>query len=164
MNHVTNDIESQSIKLEISKLPDFQMYEANRLVVSKIVLENFKSYSGKQEVGPFHGCFSAIVGPNGSGKSNVIDAILFVFGKQAKKLRFNKISELIYNSESKPDYAKVTIHFHEIVHKNGSDIIIPNSEFSLARAAHRNNKSEYNQNRKKTKKKRNRKRTFYSRN
>jgi AAA15 family ATPase/GTPase len=30
--------------------------------------------------------FSAIVGPNGSGKSNVIDAMLFVFGKRAKQV------------------------------------------------------------------------------
>lgn len=27
------------------------------------------------------------MGPNGSGKSNVIDAMLFVFGKKAKKVR-----------------------------------------------------------------------------
>ena len=26
--------------------------------------------------------FSAVVGPNGSGKSNIIDAMLFVFGKR----------------------------------------------------------------------------------
>ena len=31
-------------------------------------------------------CFSAVVGPNGSGKSNVIDAMLFVFGKRAKQV------------------------------------------------------------------------------
>jgi len=31
--------------------------------------------------------FSAVVGPNGSGKSNVIDAMLFVFGKRAKQVR-----------------------------------------------------------------------------
>jgi ABC-type Mn2+/Zn2+ transport system ATPase subunit len=30
--------------------------------------------------------FSAIIGPNGSGKSNVIDAMLFVFGKRAKQV------------------------------------------------------------------------------
>lgn len=30
--------------------------------------------------------FSAIIGPNGSGKSNVIDAMLFVFGKKAKQV------------------------------------------------------------------------------
>ena len=49
--------------------------------------ENFKSYGGVRVVGPFHKRFSSIVGPNGSGKSNVIDAMLFVFGKKAKKLR-----------------------------------------------------------------------------
>ena len=31
--------------------------------------------------------FSSVVGPNGSGKSNVIDALLFVFGKRAKQVR-----------------------------------------------------------------------------
>jgi len=31
-------------------------------------------------------CFSSVVGPNGSGKSNVIDAMLFVFGKRAKQV------------------------------------------------------------------------------
>lgn len=30
--------------------------------------------------------FSSVVGPNGSGKSNVIDALLFVFGKRAKQV------------------------------------------------------------------------------
>ena len=35
--------------------------------------------------------FSAIVGPNGSGKSNVIDALLFVFGKRAKQIRMSKV-------------------------------------------------------------------------
>lgn len=68
-----------------------------------------------------------MVGPNGSGKSNVIDAMLFVFGKRAKQvvyfspfrfildfyafwvyysfenkmllqMRLNKVSELIHNS------------------------------------------------------------------
>ena len=30
------------------------------------VLENFKSYAGEKEIGPFHKCFSSVVGPNGS--------------------------------------------------------------------------------------------------
>lgn len=34
--------------------------------------------------------FSAVVGPNGSGKSNVIDAMLFVFGKRAKQVSILK--------------------------------------------------------------------------
>ena len=82
-----------------------------------MILENFKSYAGKQEIGPFHKRFSSIVGPNGSGKSNVIDALLFVFGKRAKQLRLNKVSELIHKSANYPnlDYAKVEVHFQLIV-------------------------------------------------
>ena len=34
-------------------------------------LENFKSYKGRQIVGPFHR-FTAVIGPNGSGKLLVL--------------------------------------------------------------------------------------------
>lgn len=90
--------------------------QPTRLIINKMVLENFKSYAGKQEIGPLHHCFSAVVGPNGSGKSNVIDAVLFVFGRQAKKLRLNKVSEFIHNSEHQRNLtsAKVSVHFEEI--------------------------------------------------
>ena len=107
-----------------------------RLIITDMVLKNFKSYAGEQRVGPFHKVtivswltivsvviifnrhlrviaasisgltcpsernlrrealtlprclqsFSSVVGPNGSGKSNVIDAMLFVFGKKAKQV------------------------------------------------------------------------------
>lgn len=64
-------------------------------------------------------CFSSVVGPNGSGKSNVIDALLFVFGRRAKAIRQGKLSELIHNSENFPDleYCKVSIYFCDIVDK-----------------------------------------------
>lgn len=90
--------------------------QEKRLIITKMVLENFKSYAGRQEIGPLHHCFSAVVGPNGSGKSNVIDAVLFVFGRQAKKLRLNKVSEFIHNSEHQRNLtqAKVSVHFEEI--------------------------------------------------
>ena len=111
--------------------------QQRRLIITDMVLENFKSYAGEQRVGPFHkvsciflphfvfncytfqqttssNCandlqpnmpdrmqfasgrpdpvqnlqsFSSVVGPNGSGKSNVIDAMLFVFGKKAKQVK-----------------------------------------------------------------------------
>lgn len=62
-------------------------------------------------------CFSSVVGPNGSGKSNVIDAMLFVFGKRAKQLRLNKVSELIHNSAGRQDIeqAQVSVYFQEII-------------------------------------------------
>jgi hypothetical protein len=61
-------------------------------------------------------CFSSIVGPNGSGKSNVIDALLFVFGKRANQIRLKKISELIHNgSLTKISSCRVSIHFCDII-------------------------------------------------
>jgi structural maintenance of chromosome 4 len=113
-------------------------------------LENFKSYAGVKEIGPFHKCFSAVVGPNGSGKSNVIDAMLFVFGKRAKKLRLNKVSELIHNSDAvknePPEYARVSVHFQEIVDTGDGDDdyrVIPNTETVVSRIAKKDNSSTY---------------------
>jgi Fe-S cluster assembly ATPase SufC len=61
--------------------------------------------------------FSSIVGPNGSGKSNTIDALLFVFGYRASKMRQGKLSELIHNSARYPDLdeCSVEVHFREII-------------------------------------------------
>lgn len=89
----------------------------NRLVITYLILDNFKSYAGRQEVGPFHASFSSVVGPNGSGKSNVIDSLLFVFGFRASKMRQGKISALIHNSAANPnlDYCEVAVHFQEVV-------------------------------------------------
>ncbi|KAH0542090.1 hypothetical protein FGG08_003470 [Glutinoglossum americanum] len=88
-----------------------------RLVISHLVLLNFKSYAGRQEVGPFHASFSSVVGPNGSGKSNVIDSLLFVFGFRASKMRQGKISALIHNSAAHPnlEYCEVEVHFREVI-------------------------------------------------
>jgi structural maintenance of chromosome 4 len=71
--------------------PGVNQKSGARLMIEKMVLRNFKSYAGEQNIGPFHKCFSSVVGPNGSGKSNVIDAMLFVFGKKANKLRLNNV-------------------------------------------------------------------------
>ncbi|XP_024402503.1 structural maintenance of chromosomes protein 4 [Physcomitrium patens] len=117
-----------------------------RLFIKKMVLENFKSYAGKQYIGPFHKCFSAVVGPNGSGKSNVIDAMLFVFGKRAKQMRLNKVSELIHNSTNHQnlDKASVSVHFQEIIDlENDNYEVVPDSDFVLTRVAFRDNSSKY---------------------
>eukprot|EP00878_Enallax_costatus_P022268 GHUV01023613.1.p1 GENE.GHUV01023613.1~~GHUV01023613.1.p1 ORF type:complete len:481 (+),score=194.82 GHUV01023613.1:286-1728(+) len=123
-----------------------------RLMIREMALENFKSYAGAQHVGPFHKCFSSVVGPNGSGKSNVIDAMLFVFGRRAKQLRFNKVAELIHNSTNHRNLERacVTVHFQEIIDKEGDDVeVIPGSDFTVARTANRNNTSDYYVNKKK---------------
>ncbi|KAE9590353.1 putative structural maintenance of chromosomes protein [Lupinus albus] len=117
-----------------------------RLFIKEMVMRNFKSYAGEQRVGPFHKSFSAVVGPNGSGKSNVIDAMLFVFGKRAKQMRLNKVSELIHNSSNHQnlDSAGVSVHFQEIVDlEDGTYEAVPGSDFVITRVALRDNSSKY---------------------
>jgi structural maintenance of chromosome 4 len=91
-----------------------------------------------------------VVGPNGSGKSNVIDAMLFVFGKRAKKLRLNKVSELIHSSDScasaPPQYAKVSVYLHEIIDTGDGDDeydVVPGTGVVVSRVARRDNSSQY---------------------
>ncbi|KAF9579344.1 hypothetical protein BGW38_004437, partial [Lunasporangiospora selenospora] len=118
-----------------------------RLVIEKMVLVNFKSYAGRQEIGTFHKSFTSIVGPNGSGKSNVIDALLFVFGYRASKMRQGKLSELIHNSAGAEhiDSCTVEIHFCEILDLPGPDNFerITGSTLVVARQAFVNNSSKY---------------------
>ena len=67
--------------------------------------------------------------------------MLFVFGKKAKKLRLNKISELIHSSEdytgkNQLNSAKVGVHFHEIIDTGKGDddySVIPGSECLVER-------------------------------
>ena len=118
-----------------------------RIVISKLVLENFKSYAGVQRIGPFHKSFSAVVGPNGSGKSNVIDSLLFVFGFRASKMRQGKISALIHNSATHPDlnHCSVEVHFETIYDTDDPKDyrVVENSSIVVARKAYKNNSSKY---------------------
>ncbi|CAG8592645.1 10545_t:CDS:10, partial [Ambispora leptoticha] len=105
------------------------------------------SYAGRQEVGPFHKSFTSVVGPNGSGKSNVIDALLFVFGYRASKMRQAKLSGLIHSSHGLEslDSCTVQVHFHEIYDTSGPNEyeVVPNSQLMISRQAFRNNTSKY---------------------
>lgn len=118
----------------------------SRIVITYLVLTNFKSYAGRQEVGPFHASFSSVVGPNGSGKSNVIDSLLFVFGFRASKMRQGKLSALIHNSAAHPnlDHCEVEVQFQEIMDlPGGGHEVIPDSTLTISRRAFRNNSSTY---------------------
>ncbi|KAL7676976.1 hypothetical protein ACOME3_003225 [Neoechinorhynchus agilis] len=115
--------------IEAYELPPSQQYNfsqcsnnvpENRLIIHTIELENFKSYGGRQVLGPFHDRFSCIIGPNGSGKSNIIDSMLFVFGYRAQKIRGANLVSLIHSSPSIPNAqnCSVTINFRLIKHIN----------------------------------------------
>ncbi|KAL8695252.1 MAG: hypothetical protein Q9218_000290 [Villophora microphyllina] len=118
----------------------------SRTVIQYLVLTNFKSYAGRQEVGPFHSSFSSVVGPNGSGKSNVIDSLLFVFGFRASKMRQGKISALIHNSAGFPnlDHCEVEVHFQEVMDlPGGKHEVVPDSTLIISRKAFKTNASKY---------------------
>ena len=61
----------------------------------RLEIENFKSYRGKEVIGPFKH-FTTIIGPNGSGKSNLMDAISFVLGVKTGVLRGSNLREMLY--------------------------------------------------------------------
>ncbi|KAI8647729.1 hypothetical protein BD408DRAFT_334358, partial [Parasitella parasitica] len=88
-----------------------------------------------------------VVGPNGSGKSNVIDALLFVFGYRANKMRQGKLSELIHNSAKHPNctHCSVEIHFQEIIDGDTPTdfMVVPNSTLVVSRHASQSNSSKY---------------------
>lgn len=50
------------------------------MYIKKVVLDGFKSYAQRTEIGGFDPLFNAITGLNGSGKSNILDAICFLLG------------------------------------------------------------------------------------
>lgn len=66
--------------------------------IDRLEVENFKSYKGRQQIGPFKS-FTAVIGPNGSGKSNLMDAISFVLGVRTQHLR-GSLKELLYSSSN----------------------------------------------------------------
>eukprot|EP00439_Symbiodinium_sp_Y106_P065877 s4149_g10.t1 len=66
--------------------------------VHEMVIENFKSYHDRVRVGPFKK-FTCIIGPNGAGKSNLMDAVSFVLGVQARQLRGERLRDLVYRTE-----------------------------------------------------------------
>jgi len=117
-----------------------------RLVITHLVMNNFKSYAGERMVGPFHPSFTSVVGPNGSGKSNVIDSLLFVFGFRASKMRQGKLSALIHNSEAFPklEFCEVQVFFQEVLDlPDGKYEVIPDSQLVISRRALKNNTNKY---------------------
>lgn len=119
-----------------------------RLMIAKVELENFKSYFGTKVIGPLHKNFTAVVGPNGSGKSNLIESLLFVFGKRAKQMRLNKLAELIHKSAEHPNClnASVRVSFQEIYDQEDDPDyyqVIPGTQFTVARQVNKTSQSKY---------------------
>jgi len=89
-------------------------------------------------IGPFHKRFTSVVGPNGSGKSNLIESLLFIFGRRARDMRLKQLHQLIHNSNeeaNQPKKTSVEVQFVEIMDfEDEAYDIIPNTEFSIRRS------------------------------
>ena len=77
------------------------------VALSKITLENFKSYGGRVEA-TLDGDFTVICGKNGSGKSSLVDALLFVLS--GKDERGATLRGLV-NDRAGTDRARVDLEF-----------------------------------------------------
>uniref|UniRef100_A0A4W6FZ79 Structural maintenance of chromosomes 1B n=1 Tax=Lates calcarifer TaxID=8187 RepID=A0A4W6FZ79_LATCA len=81
--------------------------------LKQIDVENFKSWRGKQVIGPFMR-FNCIIGTNGSGKSNVMDALSFVMGERVASLRVKHLRDLVHGAHiGRPvsDTARVAMRY-----------------------------------------------------
>lgn len=147
LNEKLDTIMSKLEQLNIEKeIGEKEKKSDTRVIIDSIELKNFKSYADKKIIGPLHYRFNAVVGPNGSGKSNLMESLLFVFGKRAKKMRLHKLSELIHNSSTKTNCtsAKVTINFREIKEDDDNHYhYIEGGDFTLSREVFRNSSSKY---------------------
>jgi len=63
------------------------------MMIEELQLINFKSFKRATIVIPKG--LIAITGPNGSGKSNILDAIAFLMGWRAKRLRASRLEHLV---------------------------------------------------------------------
>ncbi|KAI4881270.1 hypothetical protein NFI96_033789, partial [Prochilodus magdalenae] len=81
--------------------------------LKQLEVENFKSWRGKQIIGPFKR-FNCIIGTNGSGKSNVMDALGFVMGERVSSLRVKHTRDLVHGAhigKAASATASVTMRF-----------------------------------------------------
>lgn len=105
--------------------------------IHRLELENFKSYNGRQTVGPFSD-FTAIIGPNGSGKSNLMDAISFVLGVRSAHLRGSQLKDLIYAFDDSDKEKKGRSAFVRLVY-----LMANGAELQFTRAITGSGSSEY---------------------
>ena len=141
---------------EISNSSDNEdQSDSQNLKLHKLILENFKSFQGRNEIGYFQD-FSVVLGPNGSGKSNIIDALSFVFGLNAQQMRTHNLKELIYHpSKLKSSSNKAQNCSFEIIFKiideneNKNEKSEEENEISFKRTVNSNGSSSFYFNNKK---------------
>ena len=110
--------------------------QGESLHLNKMIVENFKSFEGRHEIGLFKN-FTVVMGPNGSGKSNIIDAMCFALGMTLKTLRTKNLKDLIYKPSSESSLSQKKTCFVELVFTEGD------TELSFKRSVMSNGANQF---------------------
>jgi len=115
------------------------------MFLSSVVLDGFKSYGKRTEIGLFDPSFNAITGLNGSGKSNTFDAICFVLGiSNLSLVRATSMQDLVYkNGKSGITKAIVTLIFNNRVKSKAPSGYQAYDEIKVSREINVGGKSKY---------------------
>lgn len=110
--------------------------------LKSLEINGFKSFGDKTKL-LFDQGITGIVGPNGCGKSNVVDAIRWVLGEQkTKRLRSDKMEEVIFNGSSKRK--KASLCEVAMTFENTKNILPTEySTVTITRRLYRDGESEY---------------------
>lgn len=96
--------------------------------IREVIIDGFKSYAHRVNIGEFHPQFNAITGANGTGKSNIFDGICFALGfRPSECMRVSCVSELIFQrGQAGINAAAVTLVFDN-TDKSTSPLMYTNS-------------------------------------
>ncbi|NHJ49528.1 MAG: chromosome segregation protein SMC [Asgard group archaeon] len=117
--------------------------------ITRLVLENFKSYGKRKITLNLDMGLTVISGPNGCGKSNISDAIQFVIGQlRGKSIRSEKLSGVIFSGtkegQKTAPYSRVTLVLDNS--KEPKEIPISTDEVHISRKVYLDGRSEYSLN------------------
>ncbi|MCQ2816362.1 MAG: chromosome segregation protein SMC [archaeon] len=121
---VIQEVDEEYVEDSSKKNPSASANEPSNqssLKLTKIILENFRSYNGKHIIENFSN-FNGIIGPNGGGKSSIVEAIYFAlssakagFGTQSKK-------DLVCTSQINASITNVSCRVDLFFDEEGSEI------------------------------------------
>ena len=109
-----SESDSSSAKDKESSVSKSQDSFRTSIRLSKMIIDNFKSFEGRHEIGYFLN-FSVVMGPNGSGKSNIIDALCFALGMNLHSLRTKNYKDLIYKPTNDIAHTQKKTCFVELI-------------------------------------------------
>ena len=133
-----SESDSSSINNNEASISKSQTSFTSSIHLSKMIIDNFKSFEGRHEIGYFLN-FSVVMGPNGSGKSNIIDALCFALGMNLHSLRTKNYKDLIYKPTNDVNHSQKKTCYVELIFTDQHTL----SEVSFRRSIQSNGANNY---------------------